>query len=108
MVRTKKVVSVVPCITEARRPRRESGPWVFINSVAIPSTALPERGRIIARGNISDGIPTLLVRASTAWLKASIAPEARNTDIATIIPTKNGMILTAVVNPSSAPSTKAS
>jgi formyltetrahydrofolate synthetase len=45
---------------------------------------------------------------TTNTVGLGMAPEARKTDIATIIPTRNGIIFTAVVKPSSAPSTKAS
>jgi hypothetical protein len=65
----KKVVSVVPCITEAKRPMKESGPYTLINSVAIPKTALPDMGRIIARGRISEGAPILEVSGSKPRLK---------------------------------------
>jgi len=55
-VRTKNVVSVLPCIVEAKRPMYESAPYVLIKSVEIPRAAPPEKGRIIARGSISGGI----------------------------------------------------
>jgi hypothetical protein len=74
----------------------------------MPLAPLPDNGLIIAIGNTSAGIPIRLVTGEHTLAKKSIAPEALNIPIDTSMATRKGIILTAVLNPSLAPSVKAS
>lgn len=87
---------MLPCIVEANLPINESGPYVAIKSVVILKPAEPEIGRISAKGTISAG----------TWIKSNIgfitdiiasnAPEDRNIEIDTSIPTINGKMEIAI------------
>jgi hypothetical protein len=83
----------------------ESGPWTDIISAIIPNDPLPDRGRIIAMGSASAGIPIKLVTGCKIKISHPIAPPALKIPIATSIATRKGMILIAILNPSFAPST---
>ena len=87
---------------------RESGPWVLIRSVNNPKDPLPDNGRISAKGRFSGGNPIRVKTGERKLSNKSRAPEARNMPIATSIATRYGIILTEIVKPSFAPSTKVS
>ena len=87
-VSTKNVVSELPCIVDANLPINESGPKVLINSVAKPKAQPPERGRIIASGSTSPGIPKIEITGLIALTTIFIAPEFLKIPIATSIATK--------------------
>ncbi|MNT86744.1 hypothetical protein D3C72_2270680 [compost metagenome] len=65
-------------------------------------------GRKIAKGSTSAGMPTSFSRGWICPMIRSMAPEARKTEMATIMPTIWGMIRMAVSKPSLAPSVKVS
>jgi len=99
------VVSVLPCIVEANLPIKESGPYVAISSVVIPNAAVPEIGRMSAKGMISGGIPIAESNGEISVINASNAPELLRIEIDTIIPTKKGSKENAILTPSLPPST---
>ncbi len=75
-------------------------------SVKSPSEPPPDRGRISARGRISDGIFKNSVTGATKLHIAEIAPEVRSIAAAERIATSAGKIEITVLNPSSTPSIK--
>ncbi|MNJ69685.1 hypothetical protein D3C77_660650 [compost metagenome] len=77
-----------------------------MRSVVKASEPVPVNGRKIPRGKISEGTENFDNNGVSQPTKKSSAPEALNTLIATIIPTRWGKILMAVEKPSLAPSTK--
>ena len=73
-----------------------------------PSAPEPEKGRTIAIGKTSGGSPKGPVTGPTTFARASIAPAPRKAPTAARMATRKGMMRMATVNPSFAPSTKAS
>jgi len=74
-----KVVSVEPIIVELIKPINESTPYFVMISVATAIEALPDIGRRIARGKISEGIFAKLRRGKAIFVIASITPDCLNT-----------------------------
>ena len=73
-----------------------------------PTAALPDSERTKASGKMSAGILILFRTPEKIPATDSIAPDARNIAIATIIATKDGIIFLLTFIPSLAPSIKAS
>ena len=85
-----------------------SGPRVWAISENIPSAAEPDSGLTIIIGIISAGILKWASNGANVSPANSIIPEALSIDIATIIATRYGIILTETLKPSFAPSVKTS
>ena len=85
-----------------------SGPSFCAISVNNPSVAEPDNERVIITGIESTGMDNLFNTGARQFDIQSIAPDALNIDIQTIIATRYGIMFTATLNPSFAPSTKAS
>ena len=86
----------------------ESGPLVAMISLIMPRAAVPEIGRMMARGTISGGMPSASNAGRIRPTKNSSAPDSRKMVMATSIPIRKGMIDTAILIPSFPPSTNVS
>ncbi len=73
-----------------------------------PKAPDPDSGRTRAIGSTSAGRPTGPVIGASTLASASIAPAPRKAPTTARIATRKGMIRTATLNPSFAPSTNAS
>ncbi len=92
-------------MVEANFPINESGPSVLIISVATPKDAVPEIGLVKANGTISGGTFKNDRTGAINETNASMAPDALNILMETIIPNKKGSKEIASDTPSLPPST---
>src|SRR5438034_9866665 len=86
-------------------PIKESGPRLLRISATNPRDPEPDNGLKIPTGRASAGIPILPVRGPANRTSKSSPPDARNIPTMTRMATRFGMIRTATLNPSLAPST---
>src|SRR5260370_23173005 len=82
-----------------------SAPSCLTKSVRTAVEPLPLNGRIKIIGSSAGGNRTQFRNGFRRSCKRVNAPESRNTAMATSIPTRYGMIFTAIEKPSFAPST---
>ena len=73
-----------------------------------PKAPEPDSGRTSAMGRTSAGSPSGPVIGASTFARASIAPAPRKAPTAARIATRKGMMRTATLKPSFAPSTNAS
>ena len=90
-------------ITEAQREAKESAPVFDIICSNVAIDALPEIGRVIISGKMSEGSPILLKSGASISLIKSQAPEAVNILTATIRAHIVGKSEKALLHPSFAP-----
>ena len=102
------MVSVEPIITDAAFETKLSGPWVLNISLARARLPLPDTGRRSAKLIRSEGMPRRLVIGDTSFASMSINPDARNTPIAAISPTRGVAMENTAPKPSFAPFVKVS
>lgn len=105
------MVSVVPCNIQHSLPTSESAPCVVIASSISPLAPLPLSGFMSAVGTApakSGLIPHISKHHASPFSSSSIAPHALNIPTATSMAMRYGIIPTAVLNPSLAPSINAS
>ena len=100
------MVSVLPHITDAILPAKESAPYSFKIPDNIPIEPLPETGRISTRGITPSGIPIFSDMGEINFSIISIAPDAFSIDAPTSIATSGGNISFKSIIPSPAPSIK--
>ena len=95
-------------ITEATRPKKESGPNCVNKSVISPIAAEEEIKRTKVSGANSAGNPNQSSNGRNKYVIQSNNPPARTTSTATNRPINVGRISTTVCKPSFAPSKNAS
>ena len=95
------VVSVAPCMVQAKRAAKESTPSIFIVVIIIPLAPLPVRGfmKAVGKALINCGsIPKKSHKYLNAEKIISKAPEVSKTPTPTRMATRYGIILTLFQN----------
>ncbi len=93
-------------MTDAQSPAKLSAPTRSNSSTKEAVEALPEKGRVSKSGKSSAGTPMALTMGESSFDSSSIAPDAFSIEIPTISAHSVGKRLTAVCNPSLAPTRK--
>ena len=102
------MVSEDPNKTDAVFPAKLSAPYFSKSSEIIALEALPEIGRIMTSGRISDGIPIFSQKGEIFSAKKSTMPDAESIDTETIKIIRVGNRFVQILMPFRVPSRKLS
>lgn len=99
-------VSELPIITAAHSAGKLSAPRSATSAAKTAAEALPDTGRVIMRGNISDGTPSISASGANAAASASANPDAEKSETVMFNSTSIGRRDTALSKPRRAPEAK--